>query len=90
MKKSTLIKLGLVATALVILPRRSSKNAHCGNKNCCPVTKKNTDVTTDNTEQKRCACSLCKIGKCALSAISLGVCCKKSKQAKSDTTDSKE
>lgn len=85
MKKSTLIKLGIV-TALVLIPRRSSKKAGCG----C-LSKKATDekVANEKTENqscdskkgcdcKSCKCPLCRIGKCPLCAIGKCFCCKKS------------
>lgn len=94
MKKSTLIKLGIV-TALVLIPRRSSRKAGCGclskKGGCGCSAKKATDekVANEKTEnqscdskkgcdRKSCKCPLCRIGKCPLCAIGKCFCCKKS------------
>lgn len=89
MKKSTFIKLGVVA-ALVLLPRRSSKKSDCNDKKSgkgcgCSATN-NADNTNDKQacdskkgcDCKNCKCPLCRIGKCPLCAIGKCFCCKKS------------
>ncbi len=93
MKISTLIKLGLVGTALVMLPRRSSKDAGCcgkksGKGDGCPVTdtaekaehadKSCNTKTKKGCDCKNCKCPLCRIGKCPLCAMGKCFCCKKS------------
>lgn len=92
MKKSSLIKLALVGTALVLIPRRSSKKAECATSCGCSAKKANDEQATNqatNKEKscstegkgcdcKNCKCPLCRIGKCPLCAIGKCFCCKKS------------
>lgn len=91
MKKSTFIKLGVVA-ALVMLPRRSSKKSDCGTGCGCSKTNDKTTDKADTSDKnaacgtsgkkgcdcKHCICPLCRIGKCPLCAIGKCFCCKKS------------
>lgn len=86
MKKSTLIKLGLVAAALVMIPRRSSQKSGCMTGCGCPHKEEATDKETknaseDNSANKTSACPLCKTGNCPFCRIAKGFCCKKSNKA---------
>lgn len=95
MKKSTFIKLGVVA-ALVMLPRRSSKKTGCGTGCGCSNThnKASKDVTANDSKTgcdcKNCICPLCRIGKCPLCAIGKCFCCKKSADKTAKKADNAE
>lgn len=78
MKISTLIKLGLVGTALVMLPRRSSKDTGCCGKKSgkatgcgCPVTDtaeqaKTSEKSCNSETKKGCDCKNCKCPLCRI------------------------